>query len=203
MKQYHVKNMQQVFTVEDLPKTGFKLKLEATKDECKTLAEQMNVEHVNSFAAELLISQWRRGGVHIEGNFTTTLTQQCVISLDSFETSLDEKIDQKFFASTKIPELGEKKEVEMIDNDMDPPEALVDGQLNIFDYLAETVLLQLDPYPKKPDSQLESLAVEGKFEINQPNIEDDFTTDDAAEPKPKSKATHKPFADLAKLLKDK
>lgn len=203
MKQYHVKNMQQVFIVDNLPKTGFELKLKATDEECKLLAPQINVEQVASFTAELLIKQWRRGGVHIEGKFTAKLTQQCVISLDSFDTIIDEKIDQKFFASTKIPEFGEKKEVEMIDNDMDPPEALVDGQLNIFDYLAETLLLQLDPYPKKPDSQLESLAIDGKFEINQPNMADEPTLDDDGTEQPKSKATHKPFANLNQLLKDK
>lgn len=195
--------MHQVFIVENLPKTGFELNLKATDEECKQLATQINVEQVASFTAKLLISQWRRGGVHIEGTFTSTLTQQCVISLDSFDTILDEKIDQKFFASTKIPEYGEKKEVEMIDNDMDPPEALVDGALNIFDYLAETMLLQLDPYPKKPDSQLESLAQDGKFEINQPNMEDPSTHDAAGNEQPKPKATHKPFANLNQLLKDK
>ena len=203
MKQYHVKNMQQVFVIDDLPKTGFELKLKATGDELKLLAEQMNVEHVASFTAELLIKQWRRGGAHIEGKYSTTLTQQCVISLDSFVTSVEKEIDQKFFSTTKIPDLGDKKEIEMLDNDMDPPEALVDGKLDILDYLVEVILLELDPYPKKPDSRLESLAIDGKFEINQPTIADEPAAADGTETAPKAKATHKPFADLAKLLKDK
>lgn len=206
MNQYHVKNMQQTFTVEDLPKTGFELKLKATDEECASLAVQMHVVNVANFTADLTIKQWRRGGVHIEGEFATTLTQTCVLSLDEFDTTVSEKIDQKFFSSTKIPDQSDKKEVEMLDNDMDPPDALVDGKLDISDYLVETVLLQLDPYPKKPGSQLESLAIDGKFEINQPTVEDEPDTDEptsSSETKPKSKATHKPFADLANLLKDK
>lgn len=211
MKQYHTKNMQQSFTVEKLPKTGFQLSLEATPEECIELASQLHIENVASFTAQLNIKQWRRGGVHIEGEFETKLSQICVISLESFESTFKHKIKQKFFGTTKIPEFGDKKEVEMIDNDMDPPEALVDGVLNIFDYLVETLLLQLDPYPKKPDSQLESLAMGDKFEINQPTVEDEVEPNgehspaDAASPSQKVKkiATHKPFADLSKLLNEK
>ncbi|MCJ8322495.1 MAG: DUF177 domain-containing protein [Rhizobiales bacterium] len=214
MNQYDVKNMRQIFTVEKLPRAGFQLNLEATPDEREQLATQLNVSAVASFSANITIKQWRRGGVEIVGTFRTKLTQICVISLEPFVTELQEKIEQKFFGSTKIPELNDKKEGEMLDNDLDPPDALVDGQLNIFDYLSETLLLQLDPYPKKPDSRLESLAMGDKFEINQPTVE---TADDAASlastgaensagdaaVKPKKVASHKPFADLAKLLKDK
>lgn len=207
MKQYHVKNMKQTFIVESLPRTGFQLSLKATEEECTDIAAQLAVEKVNSFTAKLIITQWRRGGVHIEGEYTTTLTQNCVVSLEAFETTFSETIDQKFFSSTKVPELNDKNEGEVIDNDLDPPDALVDGELDISDYLIETLLLKLDPYPRKPGGKLESLAIDGKFEINQPTGEDDVEATDEAgakdKPKTKNKAMHKPFANLAQLLKDK
>ncbi|MGL1920314.1 MAG: DUF177 domain-containing protein [Hyphomicrobiales bacterium] len=207
MKQYHVKNMKQVFIVDDLPKVGFDLKIKATDEECALMAEALNIDKVASFRATLLISQWRRGGAHIVGEFETSITQSCVVSLEPFDSEVKETIDQKFFSSLKLPELNDKNEGEMIDNDMDPPDALEDGKLDVFDYLVETLLLHLDPYPRKPDGQLESLAIAGKFEINQPTMEDEQPIIDedgsVSESKVKSKATHKPFADLAKLLKDK
>ncbi len=194
MKKYHTKNMQQTLIVEALPKTGFELSLKATQDECNSLAEKLQIESVSALSAELFIKQWRKGGVHINGTYTTTISQICVISLETFETILDEKVDQKFFSTTKLPELTDTKEAEMLDNDLDPPEALQDGALNVFDYIAEALLLQLDPYPKKAGVNLNDLENNGKFEINQPTTETEQSD---------KKPTRKPFANLDQLLKNK
>lgn len=198
--------MKQIFVVDNLPKAGFELTLKATDQECIELAAHIGAEHVANFTADLFIKQWRRGGVYIEGKFSTQITQLCSLSLEPFEVQISEKIDQKFFATTKLPSLNDKNEGEMLDNDLDPPEALIDGNLDIFDYLAENLLLQLDPYPKKPGSQLPTADINGKYEINQPTGEDSVETIDqdgnVSGVKPKTTATHKPFADLSKLLKD-
>ena len=196
--------MKQVFIVDDLPKTGFELSLKATDEELEMLKDQLSIQNVESFSAKLTIKQWRRGGVQIEGTYEAAITQECVVTLETFDSVVKEEINQKFFSTTKLPELNDKKEGEMLDNDLDPPDALNDGKLNISDYLVETLLLQLDPYPRKPGSDFEDLATNGKFQINQPTV-DDGNSNESDDPNKikKSNATHKPFAGLEKLLKDK
>ncbi len=207
MQQYQTKNLKQILNIESLSNAGFQLNLVANASELIEMANLLHVASVKSFSASLMIRKWRRAGLQIEGSFKSRITQNCVVSLEEFDVEMNDEIHQKFFGNTDTPKMTDSKEVEMLNTDNDPPEALRDGNINILEYLVEVLALQLDPYPRAPESDIETLSTFGNIEINQPDSESlaiEAELNPANKPSEKKPlATHKPFADLSKLLKDK
>ena len=81
--------------------------------------------------------------MQVSGQVSALVGQTCVVSLDPIESHLEEAIDV-IYAPPRLP--SEKG------ND-EPPDPLVDGQVDLGALATEFLLLAIDPYPRKPGVQ--------------------------------------------------
>lgn len=144
------------------------------------LANVIGVDKVLSCLAELhLIPE--RGGVDVTGFVRASVVQTCVVSLEPFETLIDEPIDLRFAPESEVEAAARPFEADAEEGSSgmaDAPEPIEDGNMNLGALLEEFLALAVDPYPRKPGVAFEPLT-------------------------PDNDATPSPFAALARLKGDK
>ncbi|WP_342341656.1 DUF177 domain-containing protein [Microvirga massiliensis] len=130
--------------VSNLPATGVRFEVRATQEECDALATDFKLPAIHDLIGEYKVTGSARG-VHVEGRVRARITQTCVVTLDPFETSLDEEVMVDFAEPRHIP-----AEPPVDHPDYDPPDEILDGRIDLGALTAEFLALGLDPYPRKP-----------------------------------------------------
>lgn len=145
---------------EPLPKDGLNQKIEADAAERAALAALNGLPAIAKLTANLTLRKSGRDGVRVTGEVHAELTQTCVVSLEPFEVVVDEPVDVRFAAPREV-ETARRKEAEAkvdvanFDDDIDPPDPIVDGKIDLGALAAEFMALALDPYPRKPGADFD------------------------------------------------
>jgi hypothetical protein len=156
-------------STDDLPHDGIEVVVTATPQERAALARDFGLIAIE--ALEGRFSVVRRGrGVSVKGKVEGDVTQTCVVTLDPFPAHIDEEVDARFVdavrppadagrhgaarsaradrhKTTPIPDDDHRKEHQA---NLDDPEPIRDGQIDLGALTAEFLALGLDPYPRKP-----------------------------------------------------
>lgn len=166
---------------------GLRLNLEASAEECAALAELDGLDAIRKLAVEADVIRRGRDRLLVRGRVKAVVAQTCVVTLEPFDTAVDEPFEVEFAPQSEAEEAYAKAMADIeaardkaaaLAEQPDPPDPIIDGKVDIGALAAEFLALGLDPYPRKPGVEFGSL------------------TEDAGEPLPK------PFAALAKLKKD-
>jgi uncharacterized metal-binding protein YceD (DUF177 family) len=169
-------------TVAQIPDGGLHRELDADEAQRKAMAELAGVREVISVHASLDVTPKSGGRFHVTGHVRARVGQTCVVTLDPIETDIDEPIDQMFAPSEQIPALSN-----LVDDaaeggdDIDPPEPIDGGTIDLGRLATDVLFLGIDPYPRKPDAVFD-------HEITPPDPEDHpFAALKALKAKPKRK----------------
>jgi Large ribosomal RNA subunit accumulation protein YceD len=125
--------------VDRVPNLGSHDRLSADEKECDALAIRLGLPKLYSLGAFLKSMPWRGGGLKVTGPLKAEFDQISVISLESFRTTLEVDVERYFLPAHKGANPSEE-EVDIIEN----------GIIDLGEILAETMALELDPYPRKP-----------------------------------------------------
>lgn len=158
-----------------VPSQGCTETVIAEPKECQALAERFGLPAIHSLAAELKVSRWRGEGLKFKGHIKADIDQTCVVSLDVFRSTLDDRFESYFLPARSMDEATiEESDAEPFEN----------GIIDMGEVVAEAMALALDPYPKKPGV--------------------DFTDRREAESEPSGgESTRNPFAGLGRLKEGK
>ena len=126
--------------VDRVPKAGSTEKLAAEPQELKELAKRMKIPALHSLSAEIRATPWRGGGMKLEGHITADIEQVSVISLEAFRETVSVPLARYFLPPGAVVENEEEDDADPIDN----------GWIDLGEVVAETLALDLDPYPRKP-----------------------------------------------------
>jgi uncharacterized metal-binding protein YceD (DUF177 family) len=126
-------------SVADLPPEGSEAVVETTPAERETLACEFKLPAIHALTGSFRLSG-TRNRVHVSGRIEATITQICVVTLDPFDSAIQEDVEVDFAAPG----------VAAADQDRDPPDEIVDGMVDLGALTAEFLALGLDPYPRKP-----------------------------------------------------
>ncbi len=125
--------------VDRVPKLGSHERLTADDRECAALAARVGIPKIHSLGGFLKISPWRGGGLKIAGNLEAEVDQISVVSLEAFTTKVEYPVE-RFFLPPRETQSTSEEDVDVIEN----------GIMDLGEILAETLALELDPYPRKP-----------------------------------------------------
>ena len=144
-------NLFQTIDVKTIPATGLQFDLTATPQECEALAERFGLPAVKSFHLSGMIKG--NSILGYEGKFDSIITQECVVSLEQFETTVEGEF-KEFFSENGVDFSVETN----FDIDMDDEETvdlIKNGRLEIGEIAAQQFGLHLNPFPKKNDEPFE------------------------------------------------
>jgi len=130
--------------VDRVPKSGSTEVIEAEPEECQALAGRMDLPAIHGLKATIRATPWRGGGMKLEGTLNADLDQVSVVSLEVFRHSLDIPILRYFLPPGAVPASGE-----------DDADSIEHGIIDLGEVVAETLALELDPYPRKPGESFE------------------------------------------------
>ena len=134
--------------VERLPGQGVEVTVEANEAERAALAEDFGVPGVKALSGRFRVKALAGGGgVKVTGRIRAEVTQVCVVTLEPFDSVLEEEVDVDF-----VPAGDPRRRPEPVreDEEHDPPDEIVDGRIDLGALTAEFLSLGLDPYPRKP-----------------------------------------------------
>lgn len=142
--------------VETLPRDGLEQSIEATPAERSALAELNDLAELPVLKAKLVIKRSGKG-VRVTGSFHAEVVQTCVVSLETFPVTLDEPIEARFVPEgQRRPKSPEAESISL--EELDEPDPLIDGTVDLGALTMEFLALNLDPYPRKPDAVFEPPA---------------------------------------------
>lgn len=138
---------------------GGRIGIEATAEERADLAKANDLPEIKSLVADVHVLIQPREIV-LSGEVRARIVQNCVVTLDPFESDLREAIDIRYAPqAAPSPIKGRGKPAEKIappDHDAladDPPEPLPGDHIDLGAVAAEFFALGLDPYPRKPGAE--------------------------------------------------
>jgi uncharacterized metal-binding protein YceD (DUF177 family) len=139
-----------------VPRKGSHEVFAADAKECSALAKRFDLPSITSVKAHLVALPWRGGGLQLKGKIEVELEQTSVLSLENFHSTQKFEIE-RYFLPPKIL-------VDAVEDDADP---LENDEIDLGEVVAETIGLELDPYPRKPgeaydDPDLDSILQEDK-----------------------------------------
>jgi uncharacterized metal-binding protein YceD (DUF177 family) len=131
----------------DLP---VKLRLEADEATRANLAKDLKLESLGALAADLNMQPWL-DGAELTGRLRAVVTQICGVSLDPFDTVIDEPLLIRFvpLGSPNAPP-PPQDEVEVDLEADDPPDVVAGDSIDVAHYVVEHLALAIDPFPRKP-----------------------------------------------------
>jgi len=144
--------------VAQIPEAGLHREIEADLAARNAMAEIAGLREVVSARAAFDLALKPDGKVHVTGRVTARVGQECVVTLDPIENEIDEPVDLIFAPPEQIPQLAD-----LVDDDLeddaevaDPPEPIVNGQIELGRIATDALFLGIDPYPRKEGAVFEA-----------------------------------------------
>jgi hypothetical protein len=148
--------------VAQIPESGLHREFEADQATREAMAEIAGLRNIASAGASFDMALKRGGRVQVTGRVRARIGQTCVVTLDPIENEIDEQIDLIFapsgqIAGEKIPHLSDLVDAPVTPDaeTPDPPEAIINGVIDLGRLATEVLFLAIDPYPRKPDAVFE------------------------------------------------
>ncbi|MBL6958648.1 MAG: DUF177 domain-containing protein [Rhodospirillales bacterium] len=143
------------FEVDSLKDHGNSYDLSANAEECSALAERYGIQSLQSLEAKITLSPGKeKGTVLLEGTLKAALTQTCVVTLEPLNAAIEATFEILYSAEAEEESLEETFSSE----DALPPEPIVDGKIDLGEAVAVQLALEIDPFPRKNDSQIDNLS---------------------------------------------
>jgi uncharacterized metal-binding protein YceD (DUF177 family) len=136
--------------VDRVPALGCHERLAADEKECAALAKRFGLPRIHSLSGLLKVEPWRGGGLKITGTLNAGVDQISVISLEIFTSDLEFPVERYFLS----PRAGHP------DADADDVDIIENGSVDLGEILAETMALELDPYPRKAGEVFDDIKEE-------------------------------------------
>ncbi len=138
--------------IDEIPEAGFQIRVSADEAERAALAKADGLIGIESLEADLAIAKKSATKFSVAGPLRARVVQTCVVSLEEFETDIEAEVEAEFV----VPD--EKSEAPGRSSDrgvpasaqIDAPEPIVDGRIDVGALVEEFFVLSLDPHPRKP-----------------------------------------------------
>ena len=136
------------FEVDRLGDEAVELEISANDGERAALAVRLDLAALPALKAVLKVRgvPGRRPLVRVTGTLSAVVEQTCVVTLEPLTRSIEASVERLF------GELEEEAVPEELDIDFltdDPPDPIESGVMDLGEMVAETLALEIDPFPRK------------------------------------------------------
>ena len=147
-------------TVAQIPDTGLHRVLDASAAERQAMADVAGLRDILSARADFDVVPISGGRVQVTGHVRARVGQTCVVTLDPIESEIDEEVDLTFAPEAEARRLEDLIEEGRDDEEpaevADPPEAIVNGIIDLGRIATDALFLAIDPYPRKEGAVFEA-----------------------------------------------
>lgn len=141
--------------IEDVPEQGRHVELHADAQTRQALAQLAGVLEVSDFTAAFDLTRRGRDGLHVTGGIDATVRQTCVVTLEPLTNTVRESVDLLFEPPIDGDDVVHHPAASATD-EVEPPEPLFGGKVDLGAIATEFLLLGIDPYPRRADARFEA-----------------------------------------------
>ena len=160
--------------VREVGTDGLRPTIEAKPSECAAVAVDIGLPNIQSLSVAYEIQRRAGGRLDVAGALKARITQVCVASLEEFESDVTQQVEVSFAPESPVERLVDRREsradrhraqerapasVPGSDDQVDPPDPIIDDTIDLGAIAVEFLVLSLDLYPKKPGVQFSDLVV--------------------------------------------
>jgi uncharacterized metal-binding protein YceD (DUF177 family) len=139
-------------TVQEIPPTGRRFELKADAPTRAAVAKSAGLRALPRLEATFDVSRREPDGLHVVGNVSATVGQNCVVTLDPIESEIDERVDLVFLPDTAAAIGDGAGKVDLEIGSDDELEPLVGDAIDLGAIATEFLILGIDLYPRKPEA---------------------------------------------------
>jgi hypothetical protein len=139
--------------LDEIPETGLHVDLDADAGMRAAIAAAAGVNEVPQLRAGFDVARHGRDGLHVVGTVSARVCQTCVVTLEPVENEIAEEVNLVFVPASALG--ARANEVNLGAEAVEPPEALIDGVVDLGVVATEFLMLGIDPYPRKPGAVFE------------------------------------------------
>lgn len=146
-----------IVEIADLHGQRTTLDVGATDEEAAALAARFGVEGIRNVKASVVLTPFASGNkVAMKARFEAEIEQNCVVTL----APLVNRVEGDFLAEFVQGAFSDNHDdIEFAIDDDDPPEPIIDGQIEIGELLAQNLGLAIDPFPRAPGVVFEGVVL--------------------------------------------
>ena len=138
--------------VSRLPKKGMRVTIEADAGQLAALAAAHGLPAVERFHAELDVTAWKKGGVRVAGRVEARIVQECIVTLEPVEETVDEEVSALFLpegSKLALPKRSAEGEIILDAEGEDGPELFSGDTVDVGQLAEEFFALGVNPYPRR------------------------------------------------------
>ena len=129
-------------SIDRLPPAGQEISIEASAEERDALARDFSLPAIRRLEGVFRL-EGTRARMRVTGRVRATVTQTCVVTLEDFDSEIDEEVEVDFTSGPDVSALAEGAGDDL-------PDPITDGTIDLGALTAEFLALGLDPHPRKP-----------------------------------------------------
>ena len=142
-----------------------RLDINADAEERTNLAHRFGLVQLDSLAATISLERNVAGDVSLSGQLKAEVVQTCVVSLEPVRSKIEARFARIF---SPAAELGAETpdEIFIAPEGDEPPEYLAGGYVDVGEVVAETLGLEIEPFPRAPGAVFAASAAPSEAEKN-------------------------------------
>ncbi len=147
----------------DAARKGLQLTLTADEARRGLIAEAFGMISLDALTAVITTSAVTglKPLVHVRVKLTGEVTQECGVTLDPFSHALSAQLDLDCIQAGDVTdEVAEPGEAELRLDDLDEPDIITNGQIDLGLYIIEALGEAYDPFARKPGVVFEDIEAE-------------------------------------------
>lgn len=142
------------------------------------IAAALNVLSVEKIVSTMRIHR-TKNSIRVRGHVDAVLEQSCVVTLQPVRQTVHEDIDRTFIAKASdfdpvFAKMNSNREMLIDPDEVDPPEIIENGRLDLAAIAMEHVIIGMDLYPRAPDADLADVATPALTETDDVERESPF-----------------------------
>ena len=141
-----------IVAVDELSTADRVVQFSANEKERQALAERFNVDGISRLEGRATLKLLSDGDVLMKLEAQAGVQQRCVVTLEPLETEISVDFSTTYTDSHNTQpglDWGHDEEVfEDIDDDIEPPESMYDGKIDVAEACVEQLALEIDPFPR-------------------------------------------------------
>ena len=139
-----------LLAVESLGEAARRVRLEADAGVREALARRFDLVSMESLVADLVVDRIDGSElIRVKGRVSASITQSCVVTGAPVSVQIEECVDERFG-----PPGEPVGEIEFSLEEEDPPEDIVDGQIDLGEMVSQYLGVAIDPYPRATGAEI-------------------------------------------------
>ncbi|MBL4692975.1 MAG: DUF177 domain-containing protein [Magnetovibrio sp.] len=151
-----------IVQLSELGSCPFELDVVATDEELKALEKRLLVDGLKNFKAHVSFALVAKTDVTASGTLSATVTQPCSVTLKPVTTDVSVNFSIQYTTEIEDEEDEDEESDDFFEEQADPPEPLIDEQINIGEALVEQLALEIDPFPRVQGAVFEGFVSKSK-----------------------------------------